>query len=659
MAETVYATVSTPGPPGPTGPAGYSPKFIVAAGAPSAGTGNNGDMYINSTTGDVYGPKTAGAWGAIACNIKGPTGATGYAPQYIVAAGAPAAGVGNNGDMYIDSSTSNVYGPKAGGSWGGVVANIKGSTGATGPQGPPGVAYTPRGAYAAGTTYAQGDEATDAGVLYISLQSSNTGHTPASSPTWWQPVAAGGTQTPWTSNHDANTFKLFNASGIGVGIPTVGGILGQLHVATNTGAVPRGILSEQNSVDTAGAIISGIKNRAGAAIANGDIIVSFGGYGYDGSANVQACRIRMLVEGAVSTGTVSGAMSFHTAGDTERVRITAAGFVGIGTVAPGTQVTAGRNYLTVKGSTDCGVLELVSGAADTDGATIGMIQYADLNSVATDKRVAIVLGSASGTTATNRGGALRFYTKADGVSGMVEWMRIAPNGNIGMGTTGPLFPLAVMNAGAAAGGNQMGVAEFVKDSTHSGVVLGYDSTAGNVATIGANTSAGASSLAFWTFSGSAWGERLRITAAGNVGVGTNNPGNIFAVRSNATSLRGASLATLRMERPAAGNAASISFGGAVAADACIGVNPSSDDLCFGHDNGSAFLERVRITYSGLVRVLPSLIQNAGAVGGNAAIEALATATGDLYVYRSNDTSIIFRMRGSDGVWRSSGAIILT
>lgn len=50
--------------------------WIVAAGVPGVGTGATGDMYINSTTGDVYGPKTS-VWGGIVVNIKGPTGAPG------------------------------------------------------------------------------------------------------------------------------------------------------------------------------------------------------------------------------------------------------------------------------------------------------------------------------------------------------------------------------------------------------------------------------------------------------------------------------------------------------------------------------------------------------------------------------------------------------
>ena len=43
-------------------------------------------------------------------------------------------------------------------------------------------------AYAAGTTYAAGDYVASGGLAYVSRVASNTGHTPASSPTYWLPV---------------------------------------------------------------------------------------------------------------------------------------------------------------------------------------------------------------------------------------------------------------------------------------------------------------------------------------------------------------------------------------------------------------------------------------------------------------------------------------
>jgi hypothetical protein len=57
---------------GPTGATGASSVWRTGTTAPAAGLGNNGDMYLNVATGDIYGPKTSGAWGSIAENIVGP-----------------------------------------------------------------------------------------------------------------------------------------------------------------------------------------------------------------------------------------------------------------------------------------------------------------------------------------------------------------------------------------------------------------------------------------------------------------------------------------------------------------------------------------------------------------------------------------------------------
>ena len=54
------------------------------------------------------------------------------------------------------------------------------------------IVETAPAAYAGGTTYPIGDQVTvftgTTAVLYESLQNSNTGNTPASSPLWWEPI---------------------------------------------------------------------------------------------------------------------------------------------------------------------------------------------------------------------------------------------------------------------------------------------------------------------------------------------------------------------------------------------------------------------------------------------------------------------------------------
>lgn len=167
--------VVTPGPPGPagaTGPAGVGSAWRQGEGAPASGLGANGDYYLNTTNGDIYGPKTAGAWGGVIFNIAegqqgpaGPTGATGAAGPagadgrtLLSGTSAPASGVGANGDFFINTNGSIIYGPKAGGVWPSGVSLVgpTGATGATGPTGPAGPTGPTGPAGATGATGATG-----------------------------------------------------------------------------------------------------------------------------------------------------------------------------------------------------------------------------------------------------------------------------------------------------------------------------------------------------------------------------------------------------------------------------------------------------------------------------------------------------------------------
>jgi hypothetical protein len=87
----------------------YGPK---AAGAWPAGTslaGSNGVTGATGATGAPGAPGTPGGAGA-----PGATGATGAAgSQFLAGPGAPTAGTGNVGDYYFDTTNSIFYGPKA------------------------------------------------------------------------------------------------------------------------------------------------------------------------------------------------------------------------------------------------------------------------------------------------------------------------------------------------------------------------------------------------------------------------------------------------------------------------------------------------------------------------------------------------------------------
>jgi hypothetical protein len=156
-------------------------------GAPASTLGNFGDFYLDVTNGNVYYKNTGSAW-ILTGNITGPQGVAGTAGQQGIqgpagpqgATGAtgltgpagpqgatgpagpqgttgpqgpagtngntilsgtsdPTAGIGGNGDFYLNTATNTFFGPKANGSWPAGFSMV-GPQGATGLQGPVGLA---------------------------------------------------------------------------------------------------------------------------------------------------------------------------------------------------------------------------------------------------------------------------------------------------------------------------------------------------------------------------------------------------------------------------------------------------------------------------------------------------------------------------------------
>lgn len=107
----------------------------TGSGAPSDALGANGDFYLNSANGDFY-KKESGAY-ALQGNLKGAPGAAGTngadgqdGATARFGTGAPDNGTGNDGDFYVDNSSGALY-LKAAGAW-------VFQTNLTGPQGIPG-----------------------------------------------------------------------------------------------------------------------------------------------------------------------------------------------------------------------------------------------------------------------------------------------------------------------------------------------------------------------------------------------------------------------------------------------------------------------------------------------------------------------------------------
>lgn len=158
----------SPGPAGPTGPTGPAgPQgatgatgatgapgsvWINGTGAPAVGLGVNGDYYLDTATGNTY-TKVSGAWTLIG-NIKGPIGNTGATGS-----------TGSQGPQGIQGPIGNT-GPQ------GPIGNT-GSTGSQGPIGNTGPAGTPGSVWINGTIAPTSGQGVN-GDYYLDTVTGNT-----------------------------------------------------------------------------------------------------------------------------------------------------------------------------------------------------------------------------------------------------------------------------------------------------------------------------------------------------------------------------------------------------------------------------------------------------------------------------------------------------
>lgn len=106
--------------------------WFTGEGAPSDELGVNGDSYVDLLTGDIY-KRDPNTWNLVG-NIKGDDGNQGS--SILTGSGAPSADTGDVGDLYFDTETGDVY-EKTEDGWK-KIANLQGPGGPQGPQGPAG-----------------------------------------------------------------------------------------------------------------------------------------------------------------------------------------------------------------------------------------------------------------------------------------------------------------------------------------------------------------------------------------------------------------------------------------------------------------------------------------------------------------------------------------
>jgi len=275
--------------------------------------------------------------------------------------------------------------------------------------------------------------------------------------------------------------------------------------------------------------VVGNTNTTYYAITSGtDWEVGIGTYSTTGPTLARTTILSSSIGGGAIT-LAGTSIVFATYPSEKSVNYDASSNVGIGTTSPGAKLdVVGQARASTIYATSSTASSFVTRLTNQD------FQIYATNGVSTGNSgdVKATIGLYYADTLANLNGGIQFTRGGAGTDGWLnfltsgtERMRIDASGNVGIGISSPGLPLNVTKNGTDTGLGYSNVSKFVDGSGNKGLLVGYDNSA-QTTVLTANSTSASSNMTFWTYEagGSGWAERMRVTAAGNLGIGTSSPG---------------------------------------------------------------------------------------------------------------------------------------